>query len=76
MVMVRLYNSPRPHGMVHVEEGCWHTHRSIRDDPPEGYGWEWFASAEDTDRELPGRTLYWCSLRGCFGPDNPRRMRR
>ena len=87
MVMIRLYNTPRPNGMVHIEGGgCGHTLRDDHGVLQEGYTdlereLEWYvyirwrrsASAADADEELYAHTLYWCSRRACFGPDNPRR---
>ena len=70
MLLVKLYDSPR-HGMVHVD--CWHTRRRVEAELPDGYQWGESASVQAADLEFPDHPLFWCSLRDCFGPDNPRR---
>ena len=75
MLMIRLYANSLE-GMIHIDDGCWHTRRSLAGDPPPGYEWDGAESTEAADAKYPDHALYWCGLRACFGPDNPRRYPR
>ena len=56
-----------PHGIVH-REGCGY----IKDGPD----WNESLNEQTADSDFTSHELFWCSSNICFGPDNPRRIRR
>ena len=54
---------PQPLGLVHIACGS--------ESPRSPAKWREAESTEAPDRMFPDRTLYWCTLSNCFGP-NPR----
>ena len=58
-----------PHGVIHLD--C----QFVRN-PPRPYKWRTAESVEAAERLFADRTLFFCGMTRCFGPNHPRRAPR